>query len=467
MSLFTKYRPQSGPMAGVRQPAVKSGLLGAWDERWRQPVGQPFDERMMERRLPERADAQVLRMPPLALDVDPTLADDDDLLPESVINLYREQLDENGLDFLRRGPRSTAERLAFAQRVHPAAYQTAEPLSAQDQQRFKAHGLIDSHAAFVGPDGVVYRRDEDSREDLATRIRRGFETLVGGYDRPGLGELLSRGTTDTSRIGSSPSTQRAGSALRTTGLNAEPGASVRGQVASDAMKLDDYQPTEEELDAIEARFRGYVEHFRSQGWDVAAEALERFLDGTGGVMRLGANWLRGFGEMQDAEQHVHQHFEDWITGDRTPTAHAERIKENLLNLQDGQSFTRSSYWEADFEPIFSPALNGVVGNSNIRGYGDFRFARRRNEILFEGVVKYVLDDRYDWEEGKWTLLPKWQFPPEPVLHDHALLLQAHRGARPFKLHSEWRQRVEGAVAVSFGRSSEDFGTIRAEWSDQV
>ena len=132
-------------------------------------------------------------MPLRAQDVDLRHTDEGDLLSQSVINLYREQLDDDGLDFLKRGPRSMAERLAFAQRVHPAAYRTAKRLSEDDQRRFKAYGEIESYAAFVGPDGVVYRRNEDSEESLAARIRRGFETAVGGYDRSDPVRLLAAG----------------------------------------------------------------------------------------------------------------------------------------------------------------------------------------------------------------------------------------------------------------------------------
>ncbi|WP_162913287.1 hypothetical protein [Rhodospirillaceae bacterium SYSU D60014] len=145
-----------------------------------------------------RAVERVLPVLPLPTSIDPFRTDEDDLLPQSVVKLYREQLDDDGLDFLKRGPRSTAERLAFAQRVHPAAYRTAERLSEDDQRRFEAHGEIDSYAAFVGPDGVVYRRNGDSDESLAARIRRGFETAVGGYDRSDPVRLLAAGRPVTS-----------------------------------------------------------------------------------------------------------------------------------------------------------------------------------------------------------------------------------------------------------------------------
>ncbi|WP_162913285.1 peptidoglycan DD-metalloendopeptidase family protein [Rhodospirillaceae bacterium SYSU D60014] len=154
-------------MSAFVRPAMTGGLLEVWDER--------------------------LRVPPLAPKVDLFQISEDDLLPQSVINLYREQLDEDELDFLKRGPRSPAEHLAFVQRVHPAAHQTAEPASEPEQRLFRERRMLDEHSTLVGPDGIVYRRGEDSGEGLAARIRRGLENAVGSYKRLELTSVLRQG----------------------------------------------------------------------------------------------------------------------------------------------------------------------------------------------------------------------------------------------------------------------------------
>lgn len=105
----------------------------------------------------------------------------DDELPDAVVRMYRESLDEDGLDFLRRGPRTAAERLAYAQRVHPEAYRRAEPAPPSAQEAFAQWGALDGRRYFVGSDRNLYLRSEDTAEPLYSSIRRGFETAVPGF----------------------------------------------------------------------------------------------------------------------------------------------------------------------------------------------------------------------------------------------------------------------------------------------
>jgi hypothetical protein len=165
MSYFTRYRPSAG-------------LLDNREERSRVRADWPHAGFVPARagQIPDRTSRS---------------GNEDDLIPPAVLALYREALDADGLDFLTHGPRSPEERLAFAQRVHPQAHRAAEPLPEADQRRFRERGAVDEGSAFLGPDGIVYRRGEDSGEGLAARIRRGFENAVGGYERPNLQQLFA------------------------------------------------------------------------------------------------------------------------------------------------------------------------------------------------------------------------------------------------------------------------------------
>ena len=50
---------------------------------------------------------------------------EDNELPDSVVNAFRESLDSAGLRFMKHGPRPPAEELAFAQRIAPDAHKHA------------------------------------------------------------------------------------------------------------------------------------------------------------------------------------------------------------------------------------------------------------------------------------------------------------------------------------------------------
>jgi hypothetical protein len=119
---------------------------------------------------------------------------DDELnnLPASVVNLYRDSLDEKGPDFLRRGPRSFEEQLAFAQQVRPDGHRNAPIASDEDQWRFRLWRDVDWARSFVGPDGIVCSRDLIAEEKPEARIRRLYEHAIGGLGPPSLDELLQR-----------------------------------------------------------------------------------------------------------------------------------------------------------------------------------------------------------------------------------------------------------------------------------
>ena len=111
-------------------------------------------------------------------------------LPDELVRLYPD-LDNDSRNFLKHGPRSPAEKLAYAQQVDPLAHLDAE-LAAQDvQQRFQDTGeLEDTGRFFAGPDARVYIRNSDSVEQLGARIRRGYEQAIGGFDEPTIKESL-------------------------------------------------------------------------------------------------------------------------------------------------------------------------------------------------------------------------------------------------------------------------------------
>lgn len=114
-----------------------------------------------------------------------------ELVPRAAVAMYRDSLDEDGLDFLYHGPRTDAERLAYAQRVHPRAYERADPAPQHVQRMIRETGEIDRAGTFLGPNGVLYRRDPDSAEPTAARIRRGFEQIAG-RPNPSVHELMPR-----------------------------------------------------------------------------------------------------------------------------------------------------------------------------------------------------------------------------------------------------------------------------------
>jgi hypothetical protein len=143
-----------------------------------------------------------MQTPALGLDATPELqnpADGGDIetsteessLPDAVVRSFQEALDGEGLRFLRHGPRTDSERLAFAQSVGPGAHSVAVRAPERMQKQFQERHVFDRGRYFVGPDLALYVRDGDTTEPLAYRVRRQIENAVGGYTQPDVEQLLA------------------------------------------------------------------------------------------------------------------------------------------------------------------------------------------------------------------------------------------------------------------------------------
>jgi hypothetical protein len=113
------------------------------------------------------------------------------VLPDAVVTMFRDGLDRGGLEFLKHGPRTPAERLAFSQRVPLDAHLDAAPADEAEQTRFRQSGKFDGARYFVGSDRNLYQRTGAIEEPLAARLRRGFETAVGGFSTQSVEEPLA------------------------------------------------------------------------------------------------------------------------------------------------------------------------------------------------------------------------------------------------------------------------------------
>lgn len=174
------FQPRGGWRSRYTGPAV-GGLLSAelWGSEDRPRAIQVADSGGEAKRT-------------LAQTAAATGPDESNDLPDDLIRQYPD-LDNDSRNFLKHGPRGAAERLAYAQQVNPLAHLDALLASRQAQLRFQDSGDLDRSQHFVGPDGRVYVRNEDSEEQLGAKIRRGYEQAIGGFAVPtvehSLGEI--------------------------------------------------------------------------------------------------------------------------------------------------------------------------------------------------------------------------------------------------------------------------------------
>jgi hypothetical protein len=188
--------------------------------------------------------------------------------------------------------------------------------------------------------------------------------------------------------------------------------------------------TGERLNEIEAAYRAMIADSRSDGYNVAADNLQRFLDGTGGTKTESVTWLRGFAAITAAERTNQERFEDSLT-------------ELAYTVPDGGSRTFNDHWDRMLTASQATELYYASGTSSIKSTGSFTLTRSGNVISITGTVNHHWYDPYDWHGG----LGAW-VPGHGVISDSdALLMEQHRGARPFDMEADWTQTVSGRVEI--------------------
>ena len=188
--------------------------------------------------------------------------------------------------------------------------------------------------------------------------------------------------------------------------------------------------SEERLNEIEAAYRAMISDSRRQGYNIAADNLQRFLDGTGGTKTLTVTWLRGFDAIVSAERANQERFESSLT-------------DLAYTVPDGGSRRFNDYWDKMLTASQATELYYASGTSSIKSTGSFTLARSGKQITITGTVDHHWYDPYDWHAGLGVYVPGHGF----ISDEDGLLMQRHRGARPFHMEADWTQTVSGSVEI--------------------
>jgi hypothetical protein len=187
-------------------------------------------------------------------------------------------------------------------------------------------------------------------------------------------------------------------------------------------------PTEEQLDAIEQRYRDMIANARTIGAEEAARNLEWFLAGTGGTRPFTHEWLRGYGAVTDAERTNQQRFERQLT-------------EAAEGMTDGQTRVIDDYWDRALTASPLTELYYASGTSQLRSTGHFELTQSGGTVTVTGTVHHRWFDPYNWNAGQAAFIPGSGL----VSDNDGLLMERHRGAKPFMLEGTWDQTVSGTV----------------------
>jgi RHS repeat-associated protein len=182
---------------------------------------------------------------------------------------------------------------------------------------------------------------------------------------------------------------------------------------------------------IEDRYRQMIAKARKDGKNFAADNLEYFLGGKGGIKNVPLTTLNKFGAFNDGFKKNKSRFED-------------QIEKAAIKLKDGQSTVISDYWDAVVDPGVFSELYYASGLSQLRSTGKFTLSRKGDKVTVSGTVQNKWFDPYDWNEGMGAYIPGFG----TVSDDDGIFLKDNGNARDYRLESNWKSTVSGTIEIN-------------------
>ena len=201
------------------------------------------------------------------------------------------------------------------------------------------------------------------------------------------------------------------------------------------------------------------------------DAMQRFVDGIGGVKDYDPKWMLGHKVLDGAAKRIEGHFVNWLSGARIPNDPKERIIGRLLAIKPGHPITASTPFDAryKFDNVRDKTSDHrlLLGDGFIKASGAFTFARRGNMIEVTGSVENKISDPFDWTPGRVNKFEKYGIKRE-IRHDDMIKLQRYGKAKPFTVRSVWRRKITWRLKIvrdpNTGKNRL-VGVGRPRWSD--
>jgi hypothetical protein len=174
---------------------------------------------------------------------------------------------------------------------------------------------------------------------------------------------------------------------------------------------------------------------RALGYRVAADNLEHYVRGLGGVKHLSRSWLRSFRKVKEAEKTNLERFQN------------NNILKELRKVTQSQTIKISDRWERQitynnagfsFEELFYAS-----GDSTLSSRGSFTITISGKEVRVKGLVTHNWHDKYDWHVGWQAEVPGFGSIPDAALKK----LQDHGKAREYELKCKWNHRLDTSFNI--------------------
>lgn len=177
-----------------------------------------------------------------------------------------------------------------------------------------------------------------------------------------------------------------------------------------------------------------IKKARERNFNMAADCLQWWLDGTGFTKNIDFNWLRSNNEVIVAENLNIKRFEndpDFLIF--------------LKRLTEGNSDTYVTHFDRQFTGGIFRELYYVCGTSTITSTCYFKVSKKKENFLLSGKIIHKWWDRYDWHKGANAYIKGFGY----VKDSDALLVEKYCGAKAYDMRGEWQQSFNKTFQFDF------------------
>jgi hypothetical protein len=167
---------------------------------------------------------------------------------------------------------------------------------------------------------------------------------------------------------------------------------------------------------------------------VAADNLDRFMKGKGGVKYIDSEWIRSFNKVKAIENHIKTEIDS-------------RVLQIAPTLADGESKTVRYSTSPQISYRGASSVNELFwasGSSEIKVSTQIDLTRDGDIVYARADVFLDWSDPYDWHAMKKVRIPFFG----DIFDRENEMLQFCKGAKPFLLASSWKLNYDTSVRVA-------------------
>lgn len=180
---------------------------------------------------------------------------------------------------------------------------------------------------------------------------------------------------------------------------------------------------------LKANYLKMIEKARDRNFNMAADCLQWWLDGTGFTKTIDFRWLRRQREILSAEK---------INIERFENDEDDKFRAFLLKLYEGIPDHFSTYYDRQVKAGIFGELYYASGDSTVTSKCNFKVIKKSNNYTLSGTIIHSWNDRYDWHKGASAYI----YGFGSIGDSDALLVEKYCGAKPYEMRSQWKQSFD-------------------------